>query len=65
MMTVIEVALALNISQQRVRMLEKLGLAKVKAAFLALDLEENWIEILDQARDKDPYAQYLDNNVGI
>ena len=61
-MTVIEVALALNISQQRVRMLEKHALAKVKAAFLALDCKENWLEILTCAREKDPYNQYLENN---
>lgn len=61
-MSVIEVALALNITRQRVMMLEKLALAKVKAAFLALDSEENWLEILACVREKDPYNQYLENN---
>jgi DNA-directed RNA polymerase sigma subunit (sigma70/sigma32) len=64
-MTVQEVASVLNISRQRVMMIEKTALAKVKAEFLKIDKPEIWREILETIKEKDPYQYMQEDNTSI
>lgn len=55
-MSVDEVADALKISKQRVIQIERMALKKIKCKLLEIDSEQNWICILLDSKEKDPYC---------
>lgn len=56
MMSIEEVADALKISKQRVIQIEQVALKKIKYKLLEIDCEQNWICILMDAKEKDPFC---------
>lgn len=63
MMSIEEVANALNITKQRAIQIERVALRKVKSKLLELDCQENWVCILLDTKEKDPYCTIYTNNL--
>jgi hypothetical protein len=57
-----EIAEILHLSVNAVKNIEFMALRKVKEKFLKIDSEENYIKILSNSREQDPYESYLDYN---
>lgn len=64
-MSVIEVAKELGVSRQYVMKTEKTALAKVRAALLRMDSLDNWKDIINNIKEKDPYQEYMEDNISI